>query len=128
MFIFLSLAAPKARDGRYCNAPRPSVRPSVRPSRLFFALLLKNALMYFLETLQVHVCAPCHGGVLYSFWYWLNVVWIFYEFFKYLIFYFIFFSIFQVFFAFHVISDIKKKFGVKKNPGGWVFFLLFFWF
>ena len=28
--------------------------------------------MYFLETLQVH--APCHGGVLYSFWYWWNVV------------------------------------------------------
>ena len=26
---FLSPAAPKARDGRYCNAPRPSVRPSV---------------------------------------------------------------------------------------------------
>ena len=34
----LSPAAPKARDGRYCNAPRPSVRPSVRPSRLVFAL------------------------------------------------------------------------------------------
>ena len=32
----LSPAAPKARDGRYCNAPRPSVClsvcPSVRPS------------------------------------------------------------------------------------------------
>ena len=28
----LSPAAPKARDGRYCNAPRPSVRLSVRPS------------------------------------------------------------------------------------------------
>ena len=37
--------------------------------------------MYFLETLQVR--ASCHGGVLYSFWYWWNVVWIFYEFFKY---------------------------------------------
>ena len=47
---FLSPAAPKARDGRYCNAPRLSVRPSVRlsvclsvrpsvcPSRLVFAL------------------------------------------------------------------------------------------
>ena len=42
----LSPAAPKARDGRYCNAPRPSVRPSVClsvrlsvcPSRLVFAL------------------------------------------------------------------------------------------
>ena len=40
----LSPAAPKARDGRYCNAP---------------------PLMYILETLQVR--APCHGGVLYSF-------------------------------------------------------------
>ena len=28
--------------------------------------------MYFLETLQVR--AVCHGGVLYSFWYWWNVV------------------------------------------------------
>ena len=32
---------------------------------------------------------------------------------------FFFFSIFQVFFAFHAISNIKKKIGVKKkNPGG----------
>ena len=30
--VFLSPAAPKARDGRYCNAPRLSVCPSVRPS------------------------------------------------------------------------------------------------
>ena len=58
-----------------------SVCLSVCPSRLVFALLLKNALMYFLQTLQVRV--PCHGGVLYSFLYWRNVVWIFYEFFKY---------------------------------------------
>ena len=28
------------------------------------------------------------------------------------------FSIFQVFFAFHAISNIKKKIGVKKNSGG----------
>ena len=27
-----------------------------------------------------YVSAPSHGGVLYSFWYWWNVVWIFYEF------------------------------------------------
>ena len=32
---FLSPAAPKARDGRYCNTPRLSVRPSVRPSVTF---------------------------------------------------------------------------------------------
>ena len=38
----LSPEAPKARDGRYCNAS------------------VKNASMYFLETLQVR--APCHGG------------------------------------------------------------------
>ena len=34
-FPLLSPAAPKARDGRYCNAPRPSVCPSVRPSVTF---------------------------------------------------------------------------------------------
>ena len=31
----LSPAAPKARDGRYCNTPRPSVRPSICPSVTF---------------------------------------------------------------------------------------------
>ena len=36
--IYLSPAVPKARDGRYCNAPRPSICPSVCPSRLIFAL------------------------------------------------------------------------------------------
>ena len=68
--------------------------------------------MYFLETLQVR--APCHGGVLYSFWYWWNVVWILYEFFKYwkkilkLFFfqYFIFSSCFMLFPT------------LKKNSGG----------
>ena len=30
----------------------------------------------------------------------------------------IFFSKFHVFFTFHAISNIKKKFGVKKIPGG----------
>ena len=79
--------------------------------------------MYFLETLQVR--APCHGGVLISFWYWWNVVWIFYEFFKYwkkwnLNF---FSSIFQVFFAFH--ANIKNLV-YKKNSGVWIFFYLFF--
>ena len=34
-YKFLSPAAPKARDGRYCNAPRPSVCSSVRPSVTF---------------------------------------------------------------------------------------------
>ena len=76
--------------------------------------------MYFLETLQV--CAPCHGGVLYSFWYWWHVVWIFYEFFKYWKKKYLHFlcSIFQVFFAFHAISNIKKKLVSKKSGGGGV--------
>ena len=87
--LLLSPAALKARDGRYCNAPPPvrlsvclsvcpSVRPSVRPSvTLSFRTVTQKRihLMYCLETLQV--CAPCHGGVLYSFWYWWNVVGIF---------------------------------------------------
>ena len=39
---------------------------SVCPSVTFsFRTVTQNALLYFLETLQVH--APCHGGVLYSF-------------------------------------------------------------
>ena len=29
-----------------------------------------------------------------------------------------FFQYFHVFFAFHAISNIKNKIGVKKNPGG----------
>ena len=49
-------------DGRYCNAPRPSVTFSFRT-----VTVTENALMYFLETSQVR--APCHGGVLYSFLY-----------------------------------------------------------
>ena len=78
---FLSPAALEARDVRYSNTPvRLSVCLSVRPSRLVFALWLENALIYFLKILQVR--APCHGGALYSFWYWWNVVWIFYEIFQ----------------------------------------------
>ena len=108
--IFISRRRRRPRDGRYCNAPpsvRLSIRLSVRPSRLVLALQLKKALLYFLETLQVR--APSHGGVLYSFWYWWNVVWIFYEFFKYWkklnLKHFV--SKFYVFFAFHAISNIK---------------------
>ena len=62
--------------------------------------------MYFLKTLQVR--APCHGGVLYSFWYWWNVVWIFYEFFKYWNKFFMFSSRFMLF------PTLKKKICVKK--------------
>ena len=66
-FIVLSVIISRGAEGprREILLRRPSIRLSVRPSRLVFALELKNALMYFLETLQVH--APCHGGVLYSF-------------------------------------------------------------
>ena len=32
----------------------------MRPSHLVFAMLLKNELLYFLETSQAR--APCHGG------------------------------------------------------------------
>ena len=32
----------------------------MRPSHLFFAMLLKNEWLYFLETSQAR--APCHGG------------------------------------------------------------------
>ena len=53
----------------------------------------------FSKLLQVR--APCHGGVLYSFWYWWNVVWILYECFKY-------WKKFQY---------LKKNVGVKKKSG-----------
>ena len=36
--IFISRRRRRPGDGRYCNAPRPSVRLSVRPSHLVFAL------------------------------------------------------------------------------------------
>ena len=85
--------------------------------------------MYFLQTLQVR--APCHGGVLYSFWYWWNVVWIFDEFFKYwknnnlkkiCCHYFMFSSRFMLF------PTFKKKIWCKKNQlkfiwGGGRFFI-----
>ena len=60
-FLTSSPAAPKARDGRYCNAPRPSVCLSVCPSRLVFALQLKNALMYFSKLCRYvhHVMGVC---------------------------------------------------------------------
>ena len=97
------------------------IAPSVCPVRLSvtfsFRTVTRNALMYFLETLQLR--AQCHGGGLYSFWYWWNVVWIFYEFFKYWKKKkFNIFSIFKVFFAFYAISNIKKIIGFKKIPGG----------
>ena len=74
--------------------------------------------MYFLETLQV--CAPCHGGVLYSFWYWWNV-WIFYEFFKYwkkLNLNFCFFQYFMFSSRFVLFPTLKKNWCKKKKIRG----------
>ena len=84
-------------DGRYCNAPHLSVCPS----RLVFALTRKR---FDVFSRNFAVRAPCHGGVMYSFWW---NVWFFYEFFKYLKKKKTFFSpIFSVFFAFYAISKI----------------------
>ena len=47
------------------------------PSSVTFSFRTETR-KYIDEFLQV--CAPCHGGVLYSFWYWSNVVWIFMNF------------------------------------------------
>ena len=75
--------------------------------------------MYFLETLQVraphHVMGVCCivfdiDGMLFEFF--MNILNI--EKNKIIF----FFSIFNVFFAFHAISNIKKKIGVKKKSGG----------
>ena len=79
--------------------------------------------MYFLETLQV--CAPCHGGVLYNFWYLWNVVWICYEFFKYWKKNHFKIFVFNISCFLRVLScfqDVKKKIGVKKCRGGGVDF------
>ena len=65
----LSPAAPKARDGRYCNAPRLSDCPSVCPSVTFsFRTVTQKRIAVFSRNFA-GTCsrAPCHGGVLYSF-------------------------------------------------------------
>ena len=67
--------------------------------------------MYFLETLGVCCIFFDIDGMLFEFF--MNFLNIEKNKIK------LFFSIFQVFFAFHAISNIKKKIGVKKkNPGG----------
>ena len=58
MYVFLSPAG--AVGPGTGDIATPPVRLSVRPSRLVFALYLKNSLLYFLKTLQVR--APSHGG------------------------------------------------------------------
>ena len=69
--------------------------------------------MYFLETLQIH--APCHGGVLDSFFYIDGML---FEFFMNFLNIEKKISIFHVFFAFHAISNIKKNWCKKKFRGG----------
>ena len=83
--------------------------------------------------LHMHICtyahcAPSHGGVLYSFWYWWNVVWIFYEFFKcWKQFFFKNFVLQNFMFSSRcmLFPTFKKNVGVKQNSGGGVsnFFL-----
>ena len=82
--VFLSPAAPKAWDGRYCNTPRPSVRLSVRPS-ITFSFRIRTVTQKRIDVFSRNFAGTCtmSGGVLYSLWYWWNVVWIFYDFFKY---------------------------------------------
>ena len=76
--------------------------------------------MYFLETLQV--CAPSHGGVLYSFWYWWNVVWIFYEFFKYWTKIKFCFQYFKFSSCFMLFPTLKKKLNPGEGGGGFMLF------
>ena len=69
---FLSPAAPKARDGRYCKSVLPSVLPSVRPSVTFsFRTVTKKRINVFSRNFA-GMCTMARGGgggggVLYSF-------------------------------------------------------------
>ena len=102
------------------------VCPSVRPSRL---------LMYVLEILQVR--APCHGDVLYSFWYWWNVVWIFMNFLnieKNIYFKIFFLQYFMFSSRFMLLATLKKNWCKKTfKKGQWesisnISSIPFFWF
>ena len=108
MFL-LSPAAPKARDGRYCNAPRPSVCPSVRLSvRVSVMFSFRTVTQKRIDVFSRSFAVFDIDGMLFEFFMnFLNI-----EKKKFLRF---FFSIFHVFFAFHAISNIKKKIGVKKK-------------
>ena len=75
---FYLLRRQRPGTGDIATPPRLSVRLSVTFS---FRTVTQKRIDVFSRNFEV--CAPCHGGVLYSFWYWWNVVWIFYEFFKY---------------------------------------------
>ena len=68
--------------GREILQRPPSVCLSVRLSVTFcFRTVTRRRIDVFSQNFA-GTCTR-HGGVLYSFWYWWNVVWIFYEFFKY---------------------------------------------
>ena len=76
-----------------------------------------NTKMQYCICRHVQLCAPCHGIVLYSFWYWLDVGWFFINFWnieqkltK------ICFS-FHVFFEFYIISNIFRK-HISRGGGG----------
>ena len=73
--LLLSPAAPEARDGRYSNPPPPpSVHLFVCPSVTFsFRTVTRKRIDIFSQ----NFAGTCHGGVLYSFWYWWNGVWLF---------------------------------------------------
>ena len=88
--LLLPPTAPKAREILKC--PCPSITLS------FCTATLKCIAVFSWKTLQV--CAPCHGGVLYSFWYWWDVVWILHD---------IFPQFFSHFFAFYAISNIFRN-------------------
>ena len=94
---------------------RPSVRLSVCPSRLVFSKLCR----YVHQVMGVCCIVFDIDGMLFEFFkYWKNQI-------------FFFLSIFQVCFAFHAISNIKKKNWCKKKKsggggGGCGFFYIFF--
>ena len=76
--VFISCRRRRPGEGRYCNAPpvRPSVRPSVCPSVTFsFRTVTQKRIAVFSQNFA-GTCTKS-WGVLYSFWYWWNVVWIF---------------------------------------------------
>ena len=107
-FFIISRRRRRPGDGRYCNAPRPSICQS----RLVFALQLKNALLYFLETLQVR--APSHGVCCIVFY--INGMFAFFKYWKKKIFKKLFFQNFMFSSCFMLFPTLIKKMGVK-NPG-----------
>ena len=112
--MLLSPAAPKARDGRYCNAPRPSVCPSVRHVQFSHCNSKTHCCIFSKLCRYVHqvmgVCCIVFDidGMLFEFFMnFLNIEK------KYI--FMNFFSKFHGFFTFHAISNIKK---INSGGGG----------